>query len=140
MKVMLAHNTIGGMATEVEPSHQYSVTFSCHVTDERRGAVWKIGIFNGSSYEAEVCHWIPPYRNNETYWHSWMFMETKQCMWCGGEWSASVVATVTVGHLCWCGIQALVHCWQKCRATCGDHALAQNLLYQVELFCSFYLL
>jgi len=29
----------GGMAGEVEPSHQYSVTFSCSVTDGSRGAV-----------------------------------------------------------------------------------------------------
>ena len=30
---------VGGMAVEVEPSHQYSATFCCHVTDGSRGAV-----------------------------------------------------------------------------------------------------
>ena len=30
----------GGMAMEVEPSHQYSVTFCCGVTDGSRGEVW----------------------------------------------------------------------------------------------------
>jgi len=27
----------GNMAVEGEPSHQYSITFCCHVTDGRRG-------------------------------------------------------------------------------------------------------
>jgi len=30
---------VGGMAVEVEASHQYSATFHCHVTDGSRGAV-----------------------------------------------------------------------------------------------------
>jgi len=30
---------VGGMAVEVEPFHQYPVTFCCHVTDGSRGAV-----------------------------------------------------------------------------------------------------
>ncbi|MEQ5146204.1 hypothetical protein ABN231_18085 [Proteus mirabilis] len=30
---------VGGMAVEVEPSHQYSITFCCCVTDGSRGAV-----------------------------------------------------------------------------------------------------
>ena len=30
---------VGGTAVEVEPSHQYSVEFCCHVTDGSRGAV-----------------------------------------------------------------------------------------------------
>ena len=29
----------GGMAAEVEPSHQYSTTLCCHVTDGNIGAV-----------------------------------------------------------------------------------------------------
>ena len=28
-----------GMAVEVEPSHQYSVTCCCHITDDSKGAV-----------------------------------------------------------------------------------------------------
>jgi len=39
---MLAHKVssdVGGMAVEVEPSHQYSIPFRCHVTDGSRGAV-----------------------------------------------------------------------------------------------------
>jgi len=30
---------VGGAAVEVEHSHQYIITFCCHVTDSRRGAV-----------------------------------------------------------------------------------------------------
>ena len=30
---------VGGMAVEVEPSHQYPIKFYCHVTDDSRGAV-----------------------------------------------------------------------------------------------------
>jgi len=30
---------VGGMAVEAEPSHQYSITFCCHVTDGSKGAV-----------------------------------------------------------------------------------------------------
>jgi len=30
---------VGGMAVEAEPSHQYSITFCCHVTDGSRGTV-----------------------------------------------------------------------------------------------------
>jgi len=53
---------IGGMAVEIDPSHQYSITFCCHVTDDYRGMVWQSGIWHGSVYEAKVCHWIPPGR------------------------------------------------------------------------------
>jgi len=30
---------VGGMAAEVEPSHQYPITLCCRVTDDSRGAV-----------------------------------------------------------------------------------------------------
>ena len=51
---------VGDMAVKVEPSHQYSITFCCHVTDDSRGAVWQNGVWHGSAYEAKVCNWIPP--------------------------------------------------------------------------------
>ena len=50
---------IHSMAVEVEPSHQYYVTFSCHATDGTRGVVWQNGIWQGSTREAKVCRWIP---------------------------------------------------------------------------------
>ena len=60
-------------------------------------------------------------------WHSlaftdacWMFLKTKQWIWAqwGSGWCISAVATVTAGHLCWCG--------------------AENLLYETVLLCSLY--
>ena len=74
----------GGMAVEVEPSHQYSITYCCHVTDGSRGAAWQNGIWHGSVYEAEGCYWIPLCRKK---WHPLTFiacrtfMETKQWKW-----------------------------------------------------------
>ena len=56
---------VDGVAVEVEPSWQYSVTFWCHVTDGSRGAVWQEGIWHGIVGEAKVCHWIPPCRKND---------------------------------------------------------------------------
>ena len=65
----------GGMAEEAEPSHQYSVTCCCRVTDGSRGAVWQNGIWHGHAHEAKVCHWIPSCGKNSTHWHSSMFAE-----------------------------------------------------------------
>ena len=50
----------GGMAAEVEPFLQYSITFLCHAIDGSRGAVWQTGVWHGSVHEAKVCRWIPP--------------------------------------------------------------------------------
>ena len=60
----------GGVAVEVEPSHQYPITFCCCVTDGSRGAVWQNGIWHGRVYEAKGRHWIPPCRKNGTHWRS----------------------------------------------------------------------
>ena len=38
----------GRMAVEVEPSHQYSITFCCSVMDGSRGAAWQSGVWHGS--------------------------------------------------------------------------------------------
>jgi len=57
LKVMLPISSCGPMAletdagdtaVEVEPPHQYSITFCCHMTDGSRGAVWQNGIFCGN--------------------------------------------------------------------------------------------
>jgi len=42
----MAHDTtdVGGVAAEVEPSHQYPTTFCCCVTDGCRGAIRQIGV------------------------------------------------------------------------------------------------
>ena len=72
---MISEADVGAMAVEAEPSHQYSITFCCCVTDGSRGAVWQNGVWHGSAYEAKVCHWIPPCIKNGTHWHSLMLAE-----------------------------------------------------------------
>ena len=47
---------VGGIAVEVEPSCQYSITFCCCVTDGSRGAVQQNGVWHGSAYEEKVCN------------------------------------------------------------------------------------
>ena len=66
----------GGMAVKVEPTHQYSITCCCRVTDGSREAVWQNGIWHGSAYGAKMWHWIPPCRKNGTHWHSSMLAES----------------------------------------------------------------
>ena len=40
--------------------------------DDSRGAVWPNGAWHGTANEAKVCHLIPPWEKNSTYWHSFM--------------------------------------------------------------------
>ena len=46
---------VSGMAVEVEPSHQYSFTFS-DLWQMAAGGVWQNDIWHGSTYEAKVSH------------------------------------------------------------------------------------
>ena len=74
----VSHDAIcygGGMAVGAEPSHQYSVTFCCHVTDGRSGAVWPNYVWHGSVSEAKMWGWIPACRKNCSHWRSWMLAE-----------------------------------------------------------------
>jgi len=63
----------GNMSMEAEPSHQYSVTSCCRVTDGSR--VWQNGVWHGSADGAKVCQWIPLPGGNYTHWHSLRFAE-----------------------------------------------------------------
>ena len=56
---MTAAVDVGGMAVEAE---QYPVMFCDSVT----GGIWHNGVWNGSAYEAKVCHWISACRKNCT--------------------------------------------------------------------------
>lgn len=60
----------GGMAGEVEYSHQYPVTCCCCVTDGSRGAAGQKGVWHGSRDGAKVWYWIPPGRKNDPHCHS----------------------------------------------------------------------
>ena len=127
---MMSEADVGGMAVEVEPSHQYSITFCCYVTDGSRGAVWQNAIWHGNAYEEKMCHWIVPCRKNGTHRCSPVLAE---CWWrphsgcehsdaVGGafphwqqrQWVSSAGADFHMQ-----GMQALVHHWQKC-ITSGD--------------------
>ena len=64
---------VGGMVVEAKPSHQYSVTYCCRMIDGSGGAVWQNDVWHGSTYEAKVCYWIPPFDKNCIHWHSSVF-------------------------------------------------------------------
>ena len=65
---------VGGMAEEVEPTHQYPNVFSCHVTDGSREAVWQNSIWHGSADEAKLWNQILPCGKKGTHWHSHWYL------------------------------------------------------------------
>jgi len=75
--LMTLEANVAGMAVEVEPSHQHSVTYCCCAIGSSRGAVWQNGFWCGRAYEAKVKKWHPLTFANAC----WMFMETRQWMW-----------------------------------------------------------
>jgi len=113
-----------GMAVEVEPSHQYSVTFRCHETWQQRGSLTKWCL----TWKRIGNKWVSLNSSMHKKWHPltftdacWMLIETNQWMWMqwGRGWCISAVMTVvtsTGADFYECSMQALVHCWQKCTA------------------------
>ena len=75
---VMSEMDISGMVIEVEPSHQYSSTCCCHVTDGSRGAIWQNDVWHGRIRESKACHSIPSCRKNGTHWHSSTLGE---CLW-----------------------------------------------------------
>ena len=77
----MAEADVGGVAVEVETSHQYSITFCCCATDGSRGAVWQNGVWHGSVYEAkwgELNSSMQKKGHQSTFLKTCrMFMETK---------------------------------------------------------------
>ena len=122
---------VGGMAVWVEPSHQYSVTCCCHVTDGSRGAVWQNSVWHGSMDEAKVCHCIPLHKDIR-----WTLLEGNQWMWT--QWGSGWCFSSDSGEWLWTtstgadvyehSMQALVQHWWKCIASGGDYA--------EKVFCS----
>ena len=141
---------VGSTAVEVEPSHHYSITCCCHMTDGSRRAVWQNGVWDESAYEAKMWHWIPPWRKNGTHWHSSTLAEglwspNSGCehseavggafqQWWQWQWVTSAGADF-YKH----GMQALVHCC-ACIARGGDCVVAEDSLYQILSLYSLYLL
>jgi len=90
---------------------------------QQRGNLTK-WLWHGSTYEAKVCHWILPCRKKCIQWQSLMVAE---CLWrpnSGCEHSEVMGSTfqqwwqwvTSLVQVFMCGIQALVHHWQKCIA------------------------
>ena len=63
----------GGMTLKIEPSHQYSITFSCSVTD--KSTVWQNGLWHVKAHEAKC---VNPCRKIDIYWHSSMLAKCLQ--------------------------------------------------------------
>ena len=76
---------VGGMAGEAEPFCQYSFMPCCHVANGR-GTAWQKGIWQGSAYEAKVCHWIHPCRKVQKELHTLTFMDA---YWTERQWMVS---------------------------------------------------
>jgi hypothetical protein len=62
----------------------------CRATDSSRGAVWQNGVWHGSAYEAETCHWIHICGKNCTHWHSLTLAERLRRPYSGREHSEEV--------------------------------------------------
>ena len=123
----------GGMAVQVEPFHQYSVTCCCHVTESSRGAVWQNGIWLGNVHEAKVWDWVPPCGKSGTHWYLHLWRPNS-----GHKHSEEVgfsISAVTAGHLCWCRSLWAWHAGS--RSIAGESAeLIDCVCFEKEFFCS----
>lgn len=73
------------MAVEAEPPCQFSSAFCCCVAAEGQTGVWQ-----GGAYEAGAGHWVLPWGNNFTHWHSSMVAERSWRSNSGWEHSGAV--------------------------------------------------
>ena len=81
---------VGAMAVEVEPSHQYSITFYCCVTDGSGGAVWQNGTWHGTVDEEKVWNWILPFRKKKHLLKSWYVSGySTVTLWAMKQWTVS---------------------------------------------------
>ena len=136
-----------GIAVEVEPSHQYPVTCCCHVIDDSRGALWqntiltwkcrcrKGGELNSSMWKKIAHLWRPISRCVHVKW--WVV-----CFSSGDSDSVSPLL-VQISSCTACRLLFITS--KKSIANdcvCVEKILsaAENLLYQILLLCSLYLL
>ena len=115
---------VGGMEVKVEPSHQYSITFHCYVTDGIRGTAWQSCVWHGSAYEAKVWNRIPPRR--KSFSNGDNSVRDKPCSgwlcrfwWAWHAWSRSWLMKI---HSWWYGL-----CWK--RVFCSwEFALSNSII------------
>ena len=132
---------VAGMAVGVKPSHLYSILLSCGRW-QQRGSLTKLHLVWKHI-------WRKAMSLNSSLWKKIASIEWIWLQW-GDGWCVPAVATVTVVDHCWHrffkhSMQTLVHHWWKCAANGRDCAeklcfVAENLLYQIVLLCSVYLL
>ena len=136
---------VGAMAVEVEHFCQHSTKFCCCVTSGNRGALWQNGLWLRNSYDAKVCNWFPPHGKNCIYWYLLMLVEH---LWRTEDVKRArcwVVQFSSGGR----NMKDKPLSRQPCRFLQARHSgscslticlVAKNLLYQVMLLCSLYLL
>ena len=73
----LSQVDVCSMTVEVEPLHQYSITFCCCATNGSRGAVWQNAIWHGMCMK-QKCGVDFLHAEKITYWPSLMLAE---CWW-----------------------------------------------------------
>ena len=69
---------VGGMAVEVEPSCQYSITLCCCVTDGSRGAVWRYDVWQKVNMMQRSVTEFLHVNKKGTRWHS---STLTKCLW-----------------------------------------------------------
>ena len=154
-----AWNEVGEVAAEAEPSHQYPIP--CYsVTDGSQGAVWQNGVWCRSVDGAKLCHCIPSWRKNDIH----------QCLLSIYGDQAVNVSTVRGRVVCFSSADSSVKYKPRSRQPCTAvtpqneespdqfihtmnyiqsyyrknvlffFSIAENLLSQIVLLCSLYLL
>jgi len=151
---------VGGMAVKLEPSHQYPIPCCC-VTDGSRGAVWQNGIRHGSVNEVKGWHWILHVEKiAPTDIHRHLLevsgeqpvdvSRVRQWVVCFSRGNSDMKDKPKWGQLCcltavrpWNGEHLnLLFCasWLKVVTVLKKVFCSEDVLYQMELLCSFYLL
>jgi len=99
---MMSEAEGGGVAVEVEPSHQCSATFCCRATDDSRGATWQrhltwkcICIWS----KGVVTEFLQVEKNAHSDIHQLLWTVTETNQWMGAQWGGgcrvSAVPTAT---------------------------------------------
>ena len=139
------------MAVEVGTSHQHSIMFCCHVTNDSRGSLCQNSIWHRSAYEAKMSLNSSMQKKSDTHWHSSTVAEHLWRPNIGCEHSEAVGGVVQQWwHQQWLtsagadfydhGMQAFVQDWQQCIANGADYVAEQCFVTEFSLSNSFIVL
>ena len=114
---------VGGMAVEVEPSHQYSIPFCCCVTGGSRGAVWQL------VSDMEV--WMKRRGVFEFFmWKKWCPLMLAECLWWpDGVCELSEAVDFSSGD---CNVKDKLCCWWQCKAVAPSNEEHLNQLIRAN--------